>query len=133
MEIVIFDRYLIRGRTKPFEGLYGLKGLVGFCFGELHARRNLHDKPGSARCTQGGSSIMYISHAAIAPGTQAMPTATASATCEKKAPARVKLGIYAAKSGAAKQEDILISHDKLHSSRRWPSQPAGICNAQKCT
>ena len=47
---------------------------------------------------------MYKSHAAPAPGTQAVPTATASAACEREVPARVKLGLYAATSRASSEK-----------------------------
>ena len=66
-------------------------------------------------------------------GTQAMPKATASSTCEHRAPAHERLGFYVATCCAMELAVAPISHGRLHSTPRSSNQPVGIYSYCRCT
>ena len=88
-------------------------------------KRSLYTGGGVALCTRSMLPPLL--------GTQAMPKATASATCEHRAPARERLGLYAATCCAMELAVAPISHGRLHSTPRSSNQPVGIYSYCRCT
>ena len=109
----------------------------GFFFRTAGEANTYRTDPGSVRCTQAGEQhyVQGPSRSMLPPllGTQAMPKATASSTCEHRAPAHERLGLYAATCCAMELAVAPISHGRLHSTPRSSNQPVGIYSYCRCT